>query len=197
MISVIVPIYFDRLELFPVIDQCLTSYIENSPEDSELIVVDDCSPMDTSDFPVTHRTEQNRGYTGAVNEGLRLANGEVIVVANDDIFFTKEFFSRVSAIRGDTGIFSPKTTDEGPGDKFGSIWCITRDAFDLLGPLDEKMKHYFSDADYYKRAKKMGIPITKWDDLVLEHVGGATYGNNGELYHQDGKEYRRKWGKID
>lgn len=171
-ISIIIPIYFNRLELYQVIDRCIKSVKEHYPT-AELILVDDASPIEV-DWDISIKKDINTGYTNTVNQGLRAATRDILVVMNDDITLKTgdlDRFYKISSV----GIYSPKTTDEGAGDYFGSLWGMNKETYKIMGDLDENYPHYFSDTKYYERAKKLGVPIIKWEDIVVEHIGKATY----------------------
>lgn len=185
MISVIIPVYLNKPELYLIIDKCLKSV----PKDCELITVDDCSPLEVP-WEMTYRNEVNKGFTATVNKGLSLATGNSLVVMNDDI--TLEPGDLDMFCDEIEGIISPKTIDEGLGDNFGSIWGMSRATYELLGGLDENLVHYFSDLEYYHRAKSKGVPVTKRLDVCVSHVGSATYGEHSHSYKQD----KETWEKI-
>lgn len=197
MISVIVPLYFNELDLYPIIRRCLASIPR---EGVELIVIDDCSPLDTDDFQEGNgwwlHNPENLGYTKTVNIGLKEASGDVFVIMNDDITLKPGQLDRFFNLPD--GIFSPKTSEEGKGDRFGSIWGMNRATYEKLAPLDPTLPHFFSDAEYYDRAKRLGVPITKWYDIVVDHVGGATYKhvNKAEMYEKDHAHYRDMDGRA-
>lgn len=193
MKSIIVPLYFTDLAQYQVIRRCFDSLKDF---DGELIVINDNSPLEVNDFPVTIKHTKNLGYTRSVNDGLRIATGDTLIVANQDVVFTPELLDKFDKIN--FGIYSPKTTDEGPGDKFGSIWAMSRKVYRLLGFLDERMPHFFSDLDYYTRAKEVGVPIVKWP-LLIEHQGQNAYRyvDHGSFYQADMQAYKEKWGRVD
>lgn len=110
---------------------------------------------------------------------------------NDDITLKKGDLDRFLLIDS-LGIFSPKTVDEGEGDRFGSIWGMNRQTYKILGNLDERFPHFFSDTEYYNRAKKYGFKITKWYDVVIDHESSATYNkleNREEIYQEGLRRY--------
>jgi glycosyltransferase involved in cell wall biosynthesis len=196
-VSIIIPFYFSNIEKYRIYSDCFESLEKYRKPNHELIVVDDCSPLD-HDFYTTVRNNPNKGYTGTVNEGLKKATGDILVVANDDILFTDELMEKLETIKDNqiclpTWLGEPKSDD----DRFGFFWGLTRKTFEKLGLLDESMKHYFSDLDYYMRAKKAGVEIVKWWDTPVYHYSGATYGNNNKLYEVDKEAYRKKYGRVD
>jgi len=193
--SIIIPLYLDKIELVGIIDRCLKSY--KPLEDSELILVDDASPLATPDeWPVTYKNPVNLGYTGNVLKGVELSKGKNIWIINDDIVFNDEVLKRMEDIEEDT-IYLPRWGGDSMEDsKFGFFYGMTRKTWDKLGGLDPNMTHYFSDLDLWTRAKQMNIKIIKWDTIVL-HVSGATYQGNQQLFLKDQKAYQLKHGRID
>lgn len=212
MKSIIIPLYFADLSQYQTIQRCFDSLMpriaparkdaptldiyETDFERMELIVVNDASPIDVTDFPVALKHNTNMGYTRTVNDGLKMATGDTLIIANQDIVFTPELLEKFNQVN--FGIYSPKTSDEGLGDKFGAIWAMSRKVFDLLGPLDEQFAAYFSDADYYTRAKEAGVPIIKWP-IVVEHEGNNAYKYvaKEDFYRTDMETYRRKHERVD
>lgn len=193
MISIIIPLYLADMRQYATIKRCFDS-LKDSGFEGELIVVDDASPITSHEFPTTLRHHDNTGFTRAVNDGLRLATGDILVIANQDIVFTKELLEKFEKVY--FGIYSPKTVDEGSGDYFGSIWGMNRKAYQLLGELNPRLAHYFSDKDYYRRAKAKGVPIIKWN-LMVEHEGSNAYEHRPEgngLYDNDFAAYKEIWG---
>lgn len=193
--SVIIPLFFDRIELYPIINKCFESY--KPQEGWELIAVDDGSPLACPDeWPIAFKHSENYGYTFAVNTGVSKSNGENIWIVNDDVVFNDEILSKMDDLEEDT-IYLPRWgKDSMDDDKFGFFYGMTRNTWDKLGGLDETMPHYFSDLDMWKRAKQMGIKITKWD-VVVNHFSGATYQGNQQRFLEGQKVYLKKWGVID
>jgi GT2 family glycosyltransferase len=187
-ISVVIPLYYCSHALYSVISRCFDSLHGYS---LELVVIDDCSPLE-HDFPTTFRNKTNLGFTGTVNKGLELATGDIIIVMNDDIEMTKECMERF-ANSEDNCIASPADTASSPDDRFGACWGMTRSTYEKMGKLDERFKHFYSDREYYDRAKKLGTEITKWHDIVLSHPESSTYNqvDKEKLLKEDSKRFQR------
>ena len=71
--------------------RCLTGLAEQTHERTELIVVDNASGDDSVaivSMRAAHviRNETNRGFSAAVNQGLRVAKGEFVLLLNPDCF---------------------------------------------------------------------------------------------------------------
>ena len=96
-VSVIVPMY--NAEKF--LDDCVSSILQQTFDDMEIILVDDCSTDKTLDIAKSFddarikilQTEKNLGYPGAVrNVGLDAATGEyVFFMDHDDLVFPHAF----------------------------------------------------------------------------------------------------------
>jgi len=94
MFSIIIPV-LDQLEITL---KCIES-IEDHTEDYEIIIVDNGSspeykPSDYTPFKVI-RNEENLGFPVAVNQGIRAAKGDVIILLNNDVFVTPGWAERL------------------------------------------------------------------------------------------------------
>jgi GT2 family glycosyltransferase len=187
-ISIVVPIYY-KSELYLTIEKCLDS-IEKYYPDFHLITLDDCSPT-KSPFKTTLKNEKNMGFTASVNKLLKEAfkTADIVIVANDDLEFKEGDLDHFKEIENIDGIYSPRDTASGNLDTFGAIWGMNKNTYKKLGPMNEKFVNYFSDADYYNRAKKIGLPVVKWKDVVVTHHESSTFNlvNKKELYEKDQK----------
>lgn len=186
-IDMIVPLYYHDQKLFLILDKFFNSVKKHYPE-INLIVVDGHSPLPLPPhWPVTTVNEENLGFTETVNRGLKLSTAEIIIVANDDLEFKKGDLDRFKEITYKEGIFSPRDTASGNLETFGAIWGMNRKTFKKMGYLNEKFRNYFSDKDYYDRAKKLGVPIVKWHDICVTHHESATMNllDKKELFEQD------------
>ena len=183
-IDAVVPLYLNHSSLYPIINDFFES-MKLYP-DIKLVVIDDCSLLKLlPSWPVTTRNKTNRGYTATVNKGLSITTAEVILVLNDDLKIKKGDLDRYYSIG--EGIYSPRDTASDNTDRFGAIWGMNRETYIKMGNLNEKFKHYFSDLDYYNRAKEKGLPVIKWQDIVVEHKESATYKseNKVKLFDED------------
>jgi glycosyltransferase involved in cell wall biosynthesis len=92
-VSIIVPLY--NYEKY--ISDCITSITNQTYDNYELIVVDDCSTDKSykiakkfkSDKVKIIRLEKNQGYSKAKNEGIILSKGEYITTLDADDMMTK------------------------------------------------------------------------------------------------------------
>jgi GT2 family glycosyltransferase len=207
MTSIIIPVYIANIKLLDVADRCLRSLEATIKGEYEVITVNDASPIP---YEATISHEVNTGFTKAVNDGIRAATGDTLVIAGDDLEFVEDWQKALLPLLIDpnVGVASLPTNDEetpingGIIDeaKFGSIFAVRKDVFDSVGLLDESMPHYFSDLDFYTRVKEAGLRRVKNTGLILPHVGNGTYkivDPKGDRYYKDMEAYRKKWGRVD
>jgi len=102
MLSIIVPI-FNQWEMTC---ECLDSIRANTT-DYELILVDNGSDPP---FPgSTIRNETNLGFPAAVNQGIKAAKGDIIILLNNDTIVTPHWAERLMAYLDTYSIVGPVT----------------------------------------------------------------------------------------
>jgi GT2 family glycosyltransferase len=124
MLSVIVPIYKNT----NLVEYCLTLLIDKLPADAELILVDDASGSETAQLLKSFKGarlvehKENRGNTAAYNTGAAIAQGNVLVFVDSDVFVTAGALEEFSQIL---------TAD----DRLGAVGSL------LLYPYDYTIQH--------------------------------------------------------
>lgn len=89
MLSIVVPVYNQH----DMTEECLAAVLENT-RDCEIIIVDNGSeppinPLFSGFIETTVvRNDKNKGFPAAVNQGMRSANGDVIILLNNDVIVT-------------------------------------------------------------------------------------------------------------
>ena len=185
-IEIVVPVYLHQPSLYPIVQRCFDSLRVCYP-DIPILGIDDGSPLTCpADWPIVARNPVNLGFTATVNRGLELTTADTIIIANDDLTFHHGDLDRYLTLPEKT-IASPADTASSPDNRFGAIWGMRRSVYELLGGLNEELKHFFSDRDYYQRALAAGIEVIKWQDIVIDHIESATYKNIDKeaLFAQD------------
>lgn len=107
LVSIVLPTY-NRAYL---LRQAVESVLAQTYPNIELLIVDDCSPDDTSDVVATiedprvrySRNEQNLKLPGALNRGFDLAQGEFLTWTSDDNCFKPTAIERMVEHLGDSG----------------------------------------------------------------------------------------------
>lgn len=99
-LSIVVPIYNCEPYLVEMFEGLFLDGLRRyAPPGAELVIVDDASPLEEetrrsarlaeSIMPVRfHRNPSNRGFAASVNEGMRLAAGDLILLLNSDTRLT-------------------------------------------------------------------------------------------------------------
>lgn len=108
-ISVIIPNFNGEAFL----ENCLDSLKEQSFKNFEIIIVDDCSTDDSlvilKKYPEIRLfiNEKNSGFAVSVNNGIRAATGEYVLLLNNDVVVALDFIGNLyQAITRDKRIFS-------------------------------------------------------------------------------------------
>lgn len=108
MISIVIPIY-QQLDMT---DACINSIYESGVVDTELILIDNGSipPYQADHINATLiRNEANLGFPVAVNQGIKAASGDVIVLLNNDVICTQGWQERLLAHLDSYSIVGPLT----------------------------------------------------------------------------------------
>lgn len=97
-VTVIIPTY-NRCDLLA---ECLDSLAAQTYTDFETLIIDDGSEEGIAAFTrdaypdvTVHRTEKNRGFACAVNEGIRRADSEFIFLLNNDMTLDPQCIDRL------------------------------------------------------------------------------------------------------
>ena len=143
----------------------------------EIFVFDNGSTDGTIDWLLTvnHRRwpmDYNCGVSKGWNSGLSYLFHEsehCLVVGNDTILAPWTYSALLSAnvpfVTGvDVGMeplpAKPDVFPLSPHPDF-SCFLIRREAWEKIGPFDERFVHYCGDCDYHIRAHRLGIPLWK------------------------------------
>jgi GT2 family glycosyltransferase len=151
MISVVIPHWpFDET-----IDAKLKACVESMEGHGELILV----------------VNEGTGFAKAVNQGLRLAKGDFIVVMNNDMVWTA---GSVRELCDPEAVTSPKVNDREQS-FWGCCFCLPRWVYEKIGGLDEQFgTGFYEDDDYIMRLKQAPIPTRCVTSCNIEGEGGAT-----------------------
>lgn len=216
--SVIVPCYllpdggslYHEDELLLLTQACVESLRNHCPG-VELVIVDNGS-LSGRDYlrsvaDVYIRFQENRGFAPAVNAGLRVAQGEHLVVCNNDIEFLDDWVGQAMKTWDHwTGVISSHLHDHDPRHKvgrliapwghfFGALWMVSQEVLSKVGELDEGYERgMFEDRDFVRRVIGAGYQHVKvgW----CKHVGNATWGklpNQHEIYLRNKERFEAKW----
>lgn len=160
-VSVIIPVYNEEES----IRDCLSSILDQSLKDYEVVIVDDGSSDNTLEIAksfgkVKILTQSHKGAGAARNLGAKNAKGEILVFVDADMTFDKNFLSELTKPVGRTiiGTFSKEENLANKDNIWARYWNINR------GLPEAKMhSNNYPDSDRVFRA------ITK---EAFEKAGG-------------------------
>lgn len=188
--------------------------IRNSGE-HEIIIIDNGSPMgggllrELADTYV--RNKINLGYSGAVNQGLKLCNHEELVcVANNDIKVPPQWATVAEDILKDDTVGSvhyrmiPYDQPFNPGNMTWLTgkerWCTS--SFFVVRNLqlyDENYKSGVEDWDFWKRMRDRGYTTSYTNKAEYQHLDSSTLNvtpSNKENQIHNVNYFISKWGKT-
>ncbi|MCL4832184.1 MAG: glycosyltransferase [Caldilineaceae bacterium] len=144
------------------VQRCLASVLHHTFEPYRLILIDDGSDLPTRDFladfarrhsqAVLHRSETASGYTKAANRGMRISDGEYVVLLNSDTIVTEQWLERMIA-------------------------CAESDQqIGLVGPLSntaswQSVPAILHGNDWAENALPASLDIDGWAHLLARHSG--------------------------
>jgi N-acetylglucosaminyl-diphospho-decaprenol L-rhamnosyltransferase len=190
---------------------CLARLEEVAPFARRVLVdneAGDGSGVDAPDETVILRLRDNRGFAGGANAGLERAfldGAEHAVLLNDDLLVGPGCIEALVAAAGEGGAASPRI-DGPPGFAFaggelepqrgfgrhvdgatdylsGACLCISRAAWERVGPFNQELFLYYEDVDWCLRARALAVPLTVALGAHASHSGGASSGGEqGETW---------------
>lgn len=91
--------------------RCLDGIAHQTHDDIELIVVDNASADDSAALVAQQasrvlRNDANRGFSAAVNQGLAIASGELLLALNPDCFLLPDYVARLAEVFDDPRVGS-------------------------------------------------------------------------------------------
>lgn len=186
----------------------------------EIIVVDDKSTDDSVTFLQKNfanrikliKHTKNRGFSSAVNTGVRSAKGELIVLLNSDVKPEKNFLESVYPLFKDSDVFAVSMREPGYSYARGhfkdgyivhspardskkveeTFWVsggsgvYRRNIWIALGGMDEKVLSplYWEDVDLGYRALKRGYKLLWNPNSVVHHTHESTVKKLSKKYVQ-------------
>jgi GT2 family glycosyltransferase len=199
-VSVIIPTY-NHLEDF--LRPCINSIIKNTKfEDVEVIIVANGCTDGTEEYLRTLKEthlwfnylwfDQAIGYTKAVNEGIKIAVGECVVLMNNDLLILNDsWLPLLLAPMTDpfVGLVGPSKFSCRYGEitwECLSFWlvAIRKELFDKLGLLDEVFSPGMGeDGDFCIKAKIAGYALVGVPEDVSAEFGTGHARSNFPVFH--------------
>lgn len=188
MISIVTP-FHNCPELIP-------DY-EKAVQGSQVIVIDNASDDDTAvklqemierlgNGSKYIRNDVNQGYSKANNQGLAVADGEIVVFLNSDIVSVGNWLDRVKNAK--KGAFYAATTGvrtvDGEAIRYLEGWCLFgyKSDFEMIGGWREDWEGmYWEDNELCWRAERAGLEL-KQASLPLRHLSNYTTSRTNGAY---------------
>lgn len=176
MISLIVP-YLEIDDEKPALLKRFLDSVEGQYD--ELIIVD----------------SKTDSYTKKVNDGLKKATGDYLIVGSDDVYITK---GTLRDLPNETKVTFPLINDQPKS--FGVLFCIPRNIYDKIGGFDEIYTIYCSDNDYLMTMQQNNVVYENNSSINFVHPeGGRTVHKIIGVNTQreiDKQNYIKKWGEA-
>ena len=199
-VSIVIPLY-NQLKYTKL---CLESLQSTLTELPEIILVDNASTDGTADYLKTLSNvkvisnKQNLGFAGGCNTGIKAANGEWIIILNNDVIVAPGWLDGMldaahywklqivtPAIREgectyDIKAYASELTGRmrrviRRGKANGICFMAHRSVFDSIGLFDEKfLIGQYEDKDLFLRATRAGFALGTVGSAFLHHFGSAT-----------------------
>lgn len=179
-LSIVIPVWSRTPELAEMAEQTIERIWEVARLETEVIVIDNGSPVERSLRARVHRFAENRGVATAWNAGIALARAQVIAVLNSDCIVEPGWDEALyeAATTGRRIAFPYTDHCDGEGfrqpDQGGTAgWCymLTRELYDEVGQFDEWFNPaYGEDTDYWHRAWERGIELSPVPAARVKHA---------------------------
>jgi hypothetical protein len=137
---------------------------------TEVVVVDNGSPVEAPLAARVYRYPENRGVSVGWNTGIRFSSAPVVAVLNSDCRVEPGWDEALLEAATDGRRIAFPYTDHCDGlgfsrpDQAGTAgWCfmLTKDLYAEVGPFDERFSPAFcEDTDYWHRAWQLGIELS-------------------------------------
>ncbi len=107
MYSVIIPVYQAKAGL----GRCVSSWLSQTREDFELILVDDgstdgsaalCDELAKTDARIQVVHQENAGVSAARNAGVKRAKGEFLLFTDSDDYVASDYLEKMASLQADT-----------------------------------------------------------------------------------------------
>ncbi len=223
-VSIVIPNYNGKYLLENNLPSVLTASKNLKNNISEIIIVDDASTDDSVHFLNSQfkneikliKHTKNRGFSSAVNTGVRATSGDIILLLNSDVTPSETFLENLNEYFVDPKVFAVSLHEKGYGAAKGSFkngfieigskieskkqehsfyvsggsGLFRKSIWQELGGMDEKLlsPFYWEDIDLCFRAAKRGY-INLWDpESDVIHIHESTISKLPKKYSDRIKE---------
>lgn len=212
-VGIIIPYWHTHREENERLIRCL-DHVSKQTVDCDITVVDNGSffPVHAMNRSVENATiisfPENRGYAKAINAGMRLDSHPYNLFLNDDCYMHPNCVENLLSVARDGFVPMAFTAKDGYPDPVqdfvvgsidGSCWMVSKEHWDVLGPLDEQFGYGgFEDADYFQRMDNIGIKYGVVGNAVAHHEKEQTISKLDKMrLHEENKaKFIAKWGVL-
>ena len=182
MISICIPSPIGNIEL---LRDCITSFVQCSGKDIEFII----------------SANNWDGFERPCNAALRLAKGEFILLANDDVVMVDHEWEQkvLGEFHRDEkiGLVGHAGTRQHDG-KRAAYWFVVfrKTALDDVGLLDESFETFSSDHDHCLRLSSKGWKLSFVHFPIVHKMSASVkkLPNHDLLIAKNRERFKQKWG---
>lgn len=140
------------------------------------------------------------GFAKSCNDGAKINDGlgEFILFLNDDVELSDSgfFYNLIKPFEDkEVGMVGVECSETSWGLN-GSVMCIRRELFEMIGGFDENYFFMFEDNDLCENVKRRGFKIVI-SEAVAKHEGGESINTGSEFwrknYYNGLAYFNRKW----
>lgn len=216
MVSVIIPCWINDDETWKITSDCIDSF--RASGELELILVDNASTYGAgylrANADIYIRYPKNLGFTVAINDGISLANGEMIAWANNDIRVAPNWIKVCEEILRDKtiGTVHPKMTDYDVPFKYGNLvakegkerWCqnsfVATMHHDFLFDEEFGIGGGADDWDFYFTLRANEYYTAYTNKTCFQHLHSFSLKKLGperdKIREQNLELFRDRWGQY-
>lgn len=186
--SIVIPTLTRTQEHKKVLEETLSTVGVANSLGCETILIDDGSTEDISDlYPQVHKIiihRKNQGIAPSWNDGIKIANGDYVVVINDDITVEIGWLDKLRQALEDEDenmVSAPGVIGKqnGVGIEQDYLWfpgycfMLSRKTIDTIGLFDEQFVPFnFEDTDYWTRVLDSGGKLVRNYNTTIKHHEG-------------------------
>lgn len=175
LLSVVMPVWSLTAEMRDMAEETIDDLFHNQTGgDVEYIIVDNASLHKAAEWSPPIKNKDNRGFTQAVNQGLIAATSPHICVVNSDLTdisrgWDSHLWETISSDEDAIVFPFPDSTDGLDWFPPGFMFMAHRGTFARIGAFDERFFLFYSDSDYWVRARELGIPLIADASLKIKN----------------------------
>lgn len=211
--------------------KCVESVLNNTSVPSRLIIIDNASKdpkvkkyiagVRGNEKILVDKffSEENLGFAGGINKGLRLSIARYVCILNNDCIVSQGWLKemiKVASIDASIGLVNPQSNTFGCptedatkgksaryvelGSIIGFACLIKREVLDQIGMLDESYSGVcYEDTDFSCRAHKVGFMSVMAEGAYVYHkeqASRASLQGRKAIYKKNRELFESRWGGL-